>query len=575
MLGSLQALKIRKSSSLTRNAENASEVDPSIPYSPQRHQQLSTAYSSEFNSSMPRVKPSLLLKNRASAPVPVQAVQSPSLPWTARTHSTRTLNALSLTDTVHTRTQTAAAPKSPVKTSFARAELRHKNSIYECIISPTEDAGYSVADMFSAATSDCDFRSRGTPYSGTYSPDSALFAGGSQHPYRRKRARSESGFKNKNRESRPRGDGRPDPKRRKNDPRSKQHRERKSDIFIDIDDVVQDFLWEQKFKAECDTFSRCVNPKFFTLEFPNDSHFACQQQTSALRDINDVVVQDSWAMSSLFDPIKDTAAIDVDKDDAILNSASLLGIVDDAQKEKEQIAIGDKEALFLRRTLLISNDLYTDGVSYKHGIQGAEKALVRSAPPQLETNEIAKRIDATFEQVKQRSQHPNKPGLKIKRVMPLLPNRDLWVHPYSQVKYDEPPTLPNLQKVPPVLVKATVSPYITAFAVYQYGDAEQAHVIDRSYVWDNQGECSMMQNSEFRLLEWPAFSPSEENTSRPVLFSQVSNKIRLRKLTARVPKQRKIYEAQLFGSKAIHIEWRNPTNEDADQEAEAAKYMFE
>lgn len=407
--------------------------------------------------------------------------------------------------------------------------------------------------------------STGSPF---YSPVPS--AGGAPRTHRHKRGRSAAGGKH--------GAAAYEAKRRKREAHQQKREQqegviRKSDLFINIDGVLQDFLWEQKFKSEFQAFSNCVNPKFFALETRTDSCFKAEAKT-ALADTNEAIPQESWAMSSLLDAIPDDEALDLSFDDAALDSAGLIVVAEDEEtKALRQEMIENKESLFLRRSFLVSNDLYTDGLTYKHGVAGAEKALRRSPPEELTVESLRERIDETFHQVKTTKAHPRNPDLKVKRVMPLVPNRDLWVHPYTQVKYDEVPTFPEEQKVPPVLVKATVSPYITAFAVYQFNDNDKAHALDRSYMWDNKGECSMTEEGQFRLVEWPTFRPEDGDTVKPVYFSQVSNKIRLRKLTARVPKQRQAYEAQLFGNKAMHISWRNPTAEEAEREASDANYM--
>lgn len=73
------------------------------------------------------------------------------------------------------------------------------------------------------------------------------------------------------------------------------------------------------------------------------------------------------------------------------------------------------------------------------------------------------------------------------------------------------------------------------------------------------------------LIEWPA----EESSRDAVLFSKVSGKLRLKKLTARVQKQKKAYEKQVFGTDAIKIIWRDPTDEELDAEAKLTACLDE
>lgn len=351
-----------------------------------------------------------------------------------------------------------------------------------------------------------------------------------------------------------------------------------SSLFIDVEDVITDFMWDQKFKNHAFTYT--CRPKFVLQKMETTQMIGATASTS-LQDATEMINQDYWASSSILDPLngKTCGVIQIDENDPILDASTVQPDKLPEEIEKEvAIAMREKEGLYLRRGMLITNDLNTDGLKFRHGVEGAEKQVVREAPVQLDKMTLIERVERTFQEVAKPPVHPKKPNMKVKRIMPFFPNRDLWAHPYIQVKYDEPPILPALQKVPPVLYKATPSPLLTAFAIFQFNDDSQAHELDRSYAWDNQGECAMAaeEESEFALVEWPAAPrPDEEVTKQNVMFSSIANEYRLRKLTALIPFQRRTFEGQLFGTKSLSIAWRHPTEEENERDKAVADDLFE
>jgi len=299
-----------------------------------------------------------------------------------------------------------------------------------------------------------------------------------------------------------------------------------------------------------------VTPKFFATDW--------SVSTSTTHELprQHFVCQDSFALHSLLDP-NEEERISVTEED-ILNSTPYCAT---AEADNVELNHQQTEALFLRRPLLTSNELYGER-RYKHGIDAPEKKLTRKTSEECTVGMLADRIEKTFSACR-KVIHPTNRQMKVRRIMPLHPNRDLWVHPYAQVKYDEPPIITD-HTVPPVLVKATKT-LTTAFAVYQYNEREETHDIDRSYIWDNQGASMMAADNPFKLVEWPVYNRGDL-TQRPVLFSQVSNKIRLKKLTARLPNER---QGEHFRSRFMSITWRNPTDEETQREVEARNSMKE
>jgi len=290
-----------------------------------------------------------------------------------------------------------------------------------------------------------------------------------------------------------------------------------------------------------------------------------------------LVVHDQWITNHLFSTARPDprAMISLDPDHPLLKDDSVIsGEILQEETRKEQEDITRKEALYLRRHLLVSNDLYTDGLAFKHGVEGAEKVVRREPVEVPKKQNLQDRIEATFQNVKAAPVHPSKPQMKVKRILPLAPNRELWTYPYSQVKFDEVP-LPEEGEnadVPSIMYKSTPSPRLTAFAVFKWEHDSGHHKLSKSYVWDNVGEAiNGGVGKNYVLLEWPATNEAKNE----VLFLKLANKLRLKKLTARVQKQKRAYEKQTFGTDTMVINWRDPTAAELEKEQEAQRLLSE
>lgn len=339
----------------------------------------------------------------------------------------------------------------------------------------------------------------------------------------------------------------------------------RTDLFHTFEEV-QDYLCDFRFKSQ--VIDTNTMPKFLHgNDFSRSNFYKCQNRSKVCVATQDGLIEsDRWAMLELFTPLgsSDSRAskltLDEEADNDLLSNEQEIVMARKVQDAKKMEA---KEALFLRRGLLIQNDLYNDGYHFKHGTDAPEKNITRKPPADESRQEMIERVNRTFETVKKTPVHPTKKNLKPKRVLQLVPNRELWTHPYAQMKFDEVPSLPEERnnEIPPVIYKATPTSRLTAFAVFQHQKATGEHELDRSYAWDNQQDASN-DKGDFVLIDWP-----ENDNRNQVFFSRVSNKIRLKKLTARVQKQRCVYQKQVFGTDAIKINWREPTAEEEAAEA--------
>jgi len=364
--------------------------------------------------------------------------------------------------------------------------------------------------------------------------------------------------------------------RKEKKPEGKQVRD---DLFHSVEEV-SDFICDFRYKSQVVNVKSM--PKFRdSSDFRRSNFFRSHKATiTDTTEANDLLVNQFSAMDEMVSALPgshfgiSSKPIALALDDPLLEDLTPESN-DLVLKEEEEKAgqTAKTEALFLRRAMLTSNDLYTDGLQFKHGVEGAEKAVSREVVAEDSRENLLLRVENTFKNVKKVLKHPKNPNLKIKRTLDFIPNRELWAHPYAQMKFDEAPSLPEERQdeIPSIIYKATPTPRLTGFAVFQHQKETGLHELERSYAWDNQMECAEEKNNEFMLIEWPA----EESSRDAVLFSKVSGKLRLKKLTARVQKQKKAYEKQVFGTDAIKIIWRDPTDEELDAEAKLTACLDE
>lgn len=120
------------------------------------------------------------------------------------------------------------------------------------------------------------------------------------------------------------------------------------------------------------------------------------------------------------------------------------------QKKQEET-----EALFLRRAILVQNDLNAQGDALVLGHHAAEKNLRREPPEERTAEDLVKGCFLTFTQAEEIEkaaldmanpavQHPDerarKPGPKYMRLVknyPLMPNYEAWATDMRQVAFDE------------------------------------------------------------------------------------------------------------------------------------------
>lgn len=215
-----------------------------------------------------------------------------------------------------------------------------------------------------------------------------------------------------------------------------------------------------------------------------------------------------------------------------------------------------REAIILRRHILTSNDVYTDRQVFVTGGDAAEKKLHRECMLPLEVVDIADRVERTFEQAKKAPVHPTNPQLKVKRVLPVLPDFELWNRTIQQVSFDEPP---DVIEEGDLLFKTVPNPRTTCFAYFtKLSDgAEGQYRMMRNFIWDNRGQYtkSVASGSEQLLLSFPG----EESSSKEVKFLPIATKMQMNKQKAkRLDIEPDIQE--------LHVSFREPSARESEED---------
>jgi len=338
-----------------------------------------------------------------------------------------------------------------------------------------------------------------------------------------------------------------------------------SDIFHNTEDVT-DFICDFRFKNQVFSFSSC--PRFVSDNVKH-TELIKDGKKHNLSPQGDLIFNENFAFEGMIKDVLGSSAnnqtggknIHLRPDDNTVKAEDVKVLTLQEAKKAQHIAA--KEALFLRRGLLTSNDLYSEGLSFKHGIEGAEKAVIREAESdyELTPERLKERVENMFVNVKTDPVHPTKRKMKIKRTLAFVPNKELWAHPYAQVKFDEAPAI-DLE-VPSIMSKVSPSNLLTGFGVYQYSRGTGVHSLTKSYQWDNQKEyLENDKHDDFLLVEWPS------NKTKPdVMFSKIGNKLHLKKLTAKIQARRVDFEQKIFGQTSLKVQWRDPTDNEIDEDA--------
>lgn len=272
--------------------------------------------------------------------------------------------------------------------------------------------------------------------------------------------------------------------------------------------------------------------KFFSYKFTGleDAHRPILLSEEDI--VTDVEIMDPNAYGPMNGGTQlDVSSID-DKDASLLADDDLGDDVREMQEKKLRMfdpAMAKREAIILRRHILLSNDIYTERSVFVTGNEAAEKKLYRDPAKPLEVAQIAERVEQTFAAAKKKPVHPHHPRMKAKRVLPVVPDFDLWGLRYQQVAFDEPP---DVMEVEDLLHKTVPNARTTCFSYFskKTDGAEGEYGMIRNYVWDNRGQYMKAQaiGSEQLLLSFP-----DEGGREEVWFALMPGKMQLSKQKAK------------------------------------------
>merc|ERR1711879_676573 len=121
--------------------------------------------------------------------------------------------------------------------------------------------------------------------------------------------------------------------------------------------------------------------------------------------------------------------------------------------------------------------------------------------------DLAHKIEATFKAATEPPVHPSKPGMRAKRILPVVPDAVLWANRYRQVVFDE---LPADVSRNDLLFRTIPTPRATCFGFFSPAEDTgevSSYKLLQNYVWENRGGFTRMAGcgeGESVLLSFPS-----------------------------------------------------------------------
>jgi len=249
------------------------------------------------------------------------------------------------------------------------------------------------------------------------------------------------------------------------------------------------------------------------------------------------------------------------QDAQLLRDDDVSAEVKEAEKKRarlyEHTEAWHRQAFGLQLPQLVTNDVFTERQRFTTGMESAEKKLYRDPPGYVSMEELAGKIDRTFEVAREAPVHPTNPSMKPKRIMPIVPDAVLWANRYRQVLFDEVPQEPARDDL---LFKTTPSPRITCFGFFSPApDGEPGtYRLGQNYVFDNRGgftKQSEVGEGEAILLSFPASSDPKGEAR----FVSMPSHMKLRK-------QKAIRLDLSLDTKALNVTHRDTSPQEAAEE---------
>jgi len=180
------------------------------------------------------------------------------------------------------------------------------------------------------------------------------------------------------------------------------------------------------------------------------------------------------------------------EDQQLISDYDLSDKVTDAQRKRKRLTEPTeafaREAFGLQLPQLLSNDIFTERQRFTTGADSTEKKLYRDPPIRLDNEELAAKVERTFDAAEEEPVHPTNPKLKARRIMPIVPDAMVWANSYRQIVFDE---LPENPKAHDLLFMTMPHPRITCFGFFsspsEDGHGGNTYRLAQNYVWENRG----------------------------------------------------------------------------------------
>lgn len=224
-----------------------------------------------------------------------------------------------------------------------------------------------------------------------------------------------------------------------------------------------------------------------------------------------------------------------------------------------------RQAFGLQLPQLITNDVFTERQRYTTGCEATEKKLERPVPGFSSVEDLATRIERTFEAARETPVHPTNPSLRPKRIMDVVPDAVLWANRYRTIVFDKLPKTPDRNDL---LFRSEPSPRVTCFGFFSPApDGEQgSYRLGENYHWENRGgftaqnECG---EGEAMLISFP----TKDEPRGEARFVTAPTSMKLRK--------QKAFRLDLsLDTKVLNVTHRDPTPQEGKEEQDRVKWVL-
>lgn len=223
------------------------------------------------------------------------------------------------------------------------------------------------------------------------------------------------------------------------------------------------------------------------------------------------------------------------QDAQLLRDDDIPAAMKDAEKKRKRLTehteSWHRQAFGLQLPQLITNDVFTERQRFTTGLEASEKKLHRDAPGFDSVEELAGKIENTFEAARDVPVHPSNPSLKPKRILPIVPDAVLWANRYRQIYFDELLTTPARNDL---LYRTQPHPRVTCFGYFSpNGDSAESgsYKLEQTYVWENKSAYTKQVDiGEFEsvILSFPP----DSDTGGEARFVPVPSLMKLKKQKA-------------------------------------------